>query len=547
MALRDDILWTRADLTVVLQHRNLPENAKGYEILLYTNGDHRTNDLNQWPFRGKFILNRDASGVLYANVCISTNRFIPPHTLFVHLYAVLPKYRKLVGYGSTVLTHSSQFNLVDITTNLVGVADLKLRTKIPNVVEQPEMKTQWYNTQWYNHISDKFKSYMVKKHNCTGWKKNTFFAYVKMMNNTFWPLSSWAYLTTRVSASSKSAEFVRRLFQYCHGSTPEERLVDALTMVPRNMMYRDDTVTKDNKQIAVDLWNRLLVDFKNGTSQSFDCDDGATFVMELMHYMQQEANRVLANVIPEDILPLVRSYTPCLTIGGLYDESSGTYSAHVYVTLIHDDVLHRKIHTQGMQHVKNTMLVCESTAWMCASDDSSDDETWYDYFQGYIAPYSHTVWAKALNIRRPVRSYRRVAKYGTVSTLLTGKHYDYDPFHHKRRNYVSHIVLMDKENTVGVSFDDFIDSGASIKYKVYEQFPTDEYHRVCDLPLYSQTTSFIPEVSQVASYMTEPAGFFMELNEKIYNEFREEISGAGLRLIARVHLTNDLSVVRLTV
>jgi len=263
------------------------------------------------------------------------------------------------------------------------------------------------------------------------------------------PLLSFPVLATYISPKeSEATALLQRLLFYAalncetnidyviRGSLAEkmEIICEMLTLIPRLLLYELDYVrTPGNKTAACDQWTKLNV-FPTLGLAAFDCEDGAEFMLELIHVFKYTNLNSTDNPVLFHLQSLLNRYTPFLTIG-ILNESDDTKTPHAFVILLDRDYVNDVLlkHPNSTTNNNNNYAptcVLESTNYtqsVWSLSDPSQSEHEIDEYNRI----SEDMPLKSINknnkhmikCKMPVAIIKRDQIYGKVTALLTADHH----------------------------------------------------------------------------------------------------------------------------
>ena len=335
------------------------------------------------------------------------------------------------------------------------------------------------------------------------------------------------FLLHQFDLAQTNSDILSKTWQECSVAEKCKWLSEAVTLIPRSMIYEQDIVRtdKDHHEPA-DQWVKLL-SFPESNFAAFDCEDSAILCLEVLYLIQHvqfKSSRMLL------VQEFCKPYTACFVFGTLRIGSD--YCPHAYAALVDSNLL-----DSSSSPILPT-IIFEGTARLGGSwtHDLATKASQTSYS-------THTTLLKALGSGK---GYGRVLRnesslefakqneiYGPVYGLITGDHRGKDALH----------LLVHKKgrSQIGLPADElFRIAPTTAAFKIaasYRDSANSEFMQLCnELP-----RSHIPYVATSKNSLHATQGdFYVAMHYETYNQREQEVQAALQELRGSFTITSQV-------
>lgn len=446
--------------------------------------------------------------------------------------------QSLLAWGSTGSVSGGVIALVDVKqkTQAVFTVQPKLPISIPAQL-QPSTATSEISDAMINRVRAVYKELTHTVDSYLNW------VVTPMGKIPVLPFiaSVSCILTDTPTDQERGEEFIRHQFeiarinlgldstewQDCSFAQQSKWLTEAVTLIPRSMVYEQDSVRidKDHHEPA-DQWVRLL-SFPELNLAAFDCEDSAITCLEVLYLIQHVR---FQNSFMKRVQKFCQPYTACFIFGSL--QISNSYCPHAYAALLDSDFLDGRVSNSCAP-----AIIFEGTARLGGS--WTEDKTTKASDDSFLV---HTSIIRALG---PGKGYGRVLRnesslqfvkengiYGPVYGVLSGDHHGRDAIHLLARAKSS--------KQIGVSADDLFTYSSSCAFTTACSYPNatrSEFMMLCnELP-----RSHIPFVATSKTMIHKNSGeFYVAMHYEAYMQRQDEVQAAIKNLRGSFTITSQV-------
>lgn len=238
----------------------------------------------------------------------------------------------------------------------------------------------------------------------------------------------WITCTARrLGHTATSSSSLTSIFDALPRVAQLEWIGQTFTLLIQALLYKADVTRGANEsRIPCDQWVRLL-SFPHLERSSFDCEDGAGLVLDLIAIFKRTQFHAQSTAFA--MQQIVHKYTACLALGTIQTyNSSEPYSAHAFPVLL-DTRFVTQIHTTLRSYNTATVdllpaIVLETTAH---TDTVWTRETMMKHapdVREITSMLSHTAgdsnqWFAVIKPHISIASIIRACMYGRVNALIT--------------------------------------------------------------------------------------------------------------------------------
>jgi hypothetical protein len=289
-------------------------------------------------------------------------------------------------------------------------------------------------------------------------------------------------------------------------------VAEAMTIIPRAMIYVQDTVRVGRSDAAADQWVHLL-SFPDPDLAGFDCEDSAITVLELLYLLQ---HLHFDNAMMREVQAFCAPYTACFVFGSL--KINGKYSPHAYAALMDSDFLDGK---RGAAF--QPAIIFEGTAriggsWCNDPSTTTSMQSFAVHSQLLKALGENKGYARILRSEASLSMVDENHIYGPVYAFITGDH--------RGQHEAVHLLVRSKSGGVGVPAHDVFSQLPSNRFltaaRYFHSNDCDFSHLCNELP-----RSHIPYVSKSkrAAHATQ-GQFHVDIHFASYMQRKNEVLAA---------------------
>lgn len=321
------------------------------------------------------------------------------------------------------------------------------------------------------------------------------------------------FLLHQFDLARTNTGLTQKSWEKCSEAEKSKWLSEAVTLIPRSMIYKQDTVrVEKGRHDAADQWVRLF-NFPEPNIAAFDCEDSAILCLEVLYLIQHVQFKSKTMI---DVQQFCKSYTACFVFGTLRIDSD--YCPHAYAAMIDSNLL------DASPSSVSPGIIFEGTARLGGSwtEDVSTKATHASYstHTALLRKLGHGKgYGRVLRNESSLEFVKQNEIYGPVYGLITGDHRGKDALHL--------LVHVKGSTKIGIAANDlFASKPTSVAFKVaasYSNSADSEFTQLCnELP-----RSHIPFVatSKNSEHSTQ-GDFYVAMHYETYLHREQEVQAA---------------------